>query len=46
MPELLPEPTEKATIPMWQADGSIKYVDKEGFKALVDNDMIEVNQSS
>ena len=31
VPKLLDEPTETATIPVWQRDGSIRYVSMEDF---------------
>lgn len=45
-PKLEREPTEEATIPLWQPDGSVKYVSKEGFNWLVDNKLIDLPRLS
>ena len=41
IPKLLCEPTETATIPIWQKDGTIRYVTPEDFKWLVNNKTID-----
>ena len=45
-PRLRAEPTEEANIPLWQPDGSVKYVDKEGFNWMVDNKLIDLPRLS
>ena len=37
MPKLQTEPTETATIPVWQGDGSIRYVTMEDFAWMANN---------
>lgn len=36
-PALLPEPTDDAKIPVWQQDGSVKYVSQKDFEWLLNN---------
>lgn len=40
-PKFYPQATDEATIPMYQNDGSIKYITKEDLKWLIDNNLIE-----
>ena len=41
-PKMLKNPTEEANIPLWQRDGSVKYVTAEGFKWLIDHKKIDM----
>jgi hypothetical protein len=41
-PKLYPESTETANIPVWQSDGSVKFMDEEGVKWMIDNGFIEM----
>lgn len=36
-PKLLAQPTETASIPIWQKDGTVKYVSDEDFNWIVKN---------
>ncbi len=40
-PTFHPQPTAEATIPMWQNDGSVKYVTPEDFKWLAQLGLVE-----
>ena len=41
-PKLLKEPTIEANIPLWQRDGSVKYVTTKDLKWLVENKLAEL----
>lgn len=41
-PKFLKEATEEANIPLWQPDGSIKYVTPEDLKWLIANKKVDL----
>lgn len=41
-PKLRKNPSEEANIPLWQPDGTIKYVTDEDFKWLIDHKKIDI----
>jgi len=41
-PKLLREATEEANIPLWQRDGSVRYVTTEDLKWLIDNKKVDL----
>lgn len=41
-PKLLREPTEEAQVPLWQPDGSVRYVTDEDLKWLIDNKKVDL----
>lgn len=45
-PKMRQEATEEANIPLWQPDGTVRYVTNEDFKWLVDNKKIDVPTDS
>lgn len=41
-PRLLKEPTAEANIPLWQRDGTVKYVTAEDLEWFVENKMADL----
>ena len=45
-PTMRREATEEADIPLWQPDGTVRFVTQEDFQWLVDNKKIDVPTDS
>ena len=41
-PRLRRVPTEEANIPLWQPDGTLRYVTRDDLKWLVDNKQVDM----
>jgi hypothetical protein len=41
-PSLYVEPTAEATFPLWQPDGTVRYVSPDGLKWLIENKLIDL----
>lgn len=45
-PRMRQEATEEANIPLWQPDGTVRYVTQEDFQWLVNNKKIDMSTNS